>query len=215
MDAKDIIISDDMSFLILNCEIKKLYQPDIFGISPIWENDQFFEYNSIFEIKEYQLYLKSFTITADRGYPAINGIKPELLFSEKGIETVQYSDVMVPIKFTGAAVIGNTMIKNYGFDEIPCYSYKVVRELIFQDGKVVTTIDHSKAMLRIRKNLDLGLRTLNKTRDIKCIKYYIKSSFVGDYEHPEKINKSKKNKKIQFNSYLQKIKSYYSRIKAL
>ncbi len=215
MDARDTIIAEETSFLILKCEWKDIYQPDIFGISPIWSNDQEYEYISIFEIREYQLYLKSFIITADSSFPVINGIEPQPCYTEKGIETVQYNDIMVPIKFNGAIVIGNTLIKNYGFDEdIPWYSYKVVRELIFQDGKVVTTIDHSKAMLRIRKNLDLGLRSLNKARDIKCIKKYIKSSFVGDYDHPDKINKPKGKKKLQSNSYLQKIKNYYTLLKS-
>ncbi len=216
MDAKDTIISDDMPFFILKCEVKDIFQPEIFGISPIWSNDQHFEYSSTFYIKEYQLFLKNLTIAADRGYPVINGIEPVPLFSEIGIETVQYNNIMVPIKFTGAIVIGNALIKNYGFDEeIPCYGYKTVRELIFHDGKVVTTVDHSKAMQRIRKNLDLGLRNLNKTRDINCINYFLKSSFVGNYEHPDKMSKPSQKKKLQFNPYLQKIKSYYSRLKAL
>ncbi len=214
MNVKDTIISDAMSFLILKCEMKEIYQTDILKISPIWADDQYFEYSSIFEIKEYQLYLKSLTVAAAREYPMVNGVCPKPIYSEKGIDTMQYNNIMVPIKFTGAVIIGNIRIKNHGLEEeIPCYSYKVVRELIFQDGKLVTTIDHSKAMQRIRKNLDLGLRSLNKTRDIKCIRHFLKSSFVGDYEHPDKMSSISQKKKIRFHSYLQKIKSYYSRIK--
>ncbi len=214
MDARDTIFTEDTSFQILKCEWKDIVKPDIFGISPTWTNDKNFDYISIYEIKEYQLYLKSFTVTSDRGFPTINGVEPESCLAEKGIQTVQYKNIMVPVKFTGAIIIGNTLIKNYGLnDDIPCYSYKLVRELIFQDGKLVTTIDHSKDMLRIRKNLDLGLRSLNKARDVKCITHYIKSSFVGDYAHPDKIKKMKR-KKINFNFYIQKIKNRYSRIKS-
>ncbi len=214
MDARDTIIADETSYLILKCEMKTIYQPDILGISPLWSDDQDFECSGIFEIKEYQLYLNSFNVTAARSFPVVNGVEPELMFSEKGIETVQYNKVMIPIKFTGAVIIGNTLVKNYGTEEeIPCYSYKEVREYIFQDGKLVTTIDHSKAMLRIRKNLDLGLRDLSKARDIKCIRHYLKTSFVGDYEHPENSGKAKRKKKLSFNSYLQKIKNYYSFIR--
>ncbi|GEM_PF-693378 len=215
MDAKDSIVSDATSFFILKCETKEIYHPDIYGISPVWADDRDFNYSSVFEIKEYQLYLKNLTVAAAREYPFINGVRPEPFYSEKGVETVQYDNIMAPIKFTGAVIIGSTLIKNYGFDgEIPCYSYKVVREFIFQDGKLVTTIDHSKAMLRIRKNLDSGLRNLNKARDLKCINHFLKFSFVGDYGQPEKTVLADKKKK-RFSAYLQKMKSYYSRRKEL
>lgn len=216
MAAKDTIISDGTLFFILKCELKEIYKPDIFGISPIWSDDQTFEYNSTFEIKDYQLYLKDLIITSDRGYKVINGIEPEYIFSEKGIETARYTNVSFPIKFTGAVIIVNTVVKNYGTgEEIPCFGYKTVREFIFQDGKLVTTIDHSKAMLRIRKNLDLGLRNLDKTRDVECIKHFIKTSFVGDYEHPDRMSKTSLKKKLQFMTYIQKMKGYYSRIKEI
>lgn len=214
MVAKDTIISENIPFLILKCEKKEMFDPNHLGISPIWSDDMNFRYSSIYEIKEYQLYLKNLILTSDRVYPIIGGVEPKLLSSENGVETVEYDEIMVPVKFTGAVIIGGTFLKSYGAeDEIPCYSYKTVRELIFQEGKVVTTIDHSKAMLRIRKNLDLGLRDLNKKRDVNCIRYFLKTSFVGDYENPDKQSKLSPKKKLELSPYLQKIKSYYSRIK--
>ena len=63
MDTKDTIISDQSIYLILKCEMKSIFEPDIFGISPIWSDDPYFRYNSVFEIKEYQLYLKNLIIT--------------------------------------------------------------------------------------------------------------------------------------------------------
>ena len=214
MDAKDTIISENMPFLILKCEKKEIFDPDHLGISPIWSDDVNFGYSSIFAIKEYQLYLKNLILTSDRVYPIVGGVEPKLLASENGVETVEYDEIMVPVKFTGAVIIGGTFLKNYGpEEEAPCYSYKTVRELIFQEGKLVTSIDHSKAMLRIRKNLDLGLRDLNKKRDVNCIRHFLKSSFVGDYENKDKLSKPRQKKKLELSPYLQKIKSYYSRIK--
>lgn len=214
MDAKDTIISENMPFLILKCEKKEIFDPNHLGISPIWSDDINFGYSCIYEIKEYQLYLKNLILTSDRVYPIIGGVEPKLLSSENGVETVEYDEIMVPVKFTGAVIIGGTFLKSYGAeDEMPCYSYKTVRELIFQEGKVVTSIDHSKAMLRIRKNLDLGLRDLNKKRDVNCIRHFLKSSFVGDYENPDNQSKTSLKKKLELSPYLQKIKSYYSRIK--
>lgn len=209
MNAKDTIISDNLVFHILNCESKEIFNPDILGITPIWTDDTVFRCSSILEIKEYQLYLKNLIVKADIVYPMINGIGPHILYSENEVETVEYRGLMIPIPFSGAVIIGSSFIRNYGFrEEISCYSYMIVRELIFQEGKLVTTIDHSKAMLRIRKNLDLGLRKLDKPRDLKCIKHFIKTSFIGDYEHSGKRGK-KRLRKLRFAPYLQKLKNYY------
>lgn len=197
MDIKDKIIMDETPFQILYCECNNIFQPEYFGISSTWSDDTAFGYYSLYEMKEFQLYLKSFTISSNRGYPTINGVNPEPYNTENGIETVQYNDIMEPMNYTGAIIVGNILINNQGTsNEIPCYCYKLIRELIFHEGKLVTTIDHSKAMLRIRKNLDLGLRSLDKKQDVKCIQRFIKASFVGDYKHMDKNNK-KKLKKIK------------------
>lgn len=215
MAVKDTIISENLPYLILKCERKEIFDPNQLGISPpIWSDDMNFGYSSIFEIKEYQLYLKNLKLSSDRVYPIAGGVEPKLLASENGVETVEYDEIMVPVKFTGAVIIGSTFLKSYGAeDEIACYSYKIVRELIFQEGKVVTSIDHSKAMLRIRRNLDLELRDLDKKRDVNCIRHFIKSSFVGDYEDPDKQRKPNLKKKLELSPYLQKLKNYYYRIK--
>lgn len=197
MDALNTIISDNISFLILKCEKKVIFDPYQLGISPIWSDDTNFKYSCIFEIKDYQLCLKKLVLTSDRVYSDIYGVKPNIISVENGVETVEYHGLMLPVRFTGAILIGDTLLKNYGKDEneIPCYSYKTVRELIFQEGRLVTTIDHTKAMLRVRKNLDLGLRDINKKRDEKCINRFLKTSFVGDYDT---FNKGFLRKKLKF-----------------
>lgn len=198
MDAKNTVVADNMSFLILKCEKKEIFDPHQIGISPIWSDNRNFHYSCVFEIKDYQLYLKNLILTSDRIYPNVGGAKPVFLSDENGVDTVEYRNVMIPVVYTGAILIGKNLVKTYGNErEMPCYSFKTVRELIFQEGRLVTTIDHSKAMLRIRKNLDLGLRDLNKKRDLKCIKHFLKSSFVGNYKTPIK-NREKKKSIIKF-----------------
>lgn len=206
MDRTDNIIMAETTFEILKCEYNTIFQPEDFGITPTWSNDTKFYYYSTYELKEFQLYLKDFTISSDRGYPAINGVKPEPYYTDTETEPVLYNNIMEPIKYTGAIIVGNQLVKNYGTnDEIPCYCYKLIRELIFQEGKLITTIDHSKAMLRIRKNLDLGLRSLDKKQDVKCIQGFIKASFVGDYNHPNKNDKKKQKRVLLKNAYIKKI----------
>lgn len=200
----DDLLLEELQYHILKCEDKDIINPEVFGISPTWKNDKNFEYSNVLIIKEYQLYLKSLMVSSDRGYPEINGIQPVAYFKENNMEAVIYEDIMHPVSFTGAVVAAAEPLNTYEIPgELPCFSYKQVLELIFQDGKLVTTVDHSKAMLRIRKNLDLGLRKLEKERDVRCIRHFIETSFVGDYKHP---GKKRKKKLKNLNEYIGRLK---------
>ncbi|MDF2588782.1 MAG: hypothetical protein K0S41_2623 [Anaerocolumna sp.] len=205
MNNNDIIFLEEVAYQIILCEKDNLIEPDSFGITPIWTNDKNFEYSGSYIIDDLQLVLQDFTITADRSYPTINDIKPKTFLTESGLETANYENIMEPIAFTGGIIVVNTLVKNYGYlNETPSFCYKFVRELLFHDGKLTTTIDHSKAMLRIRKNLELGLRNLDKKRDIRCINRFVKSSFVGDYKY---VHDKKKLHKVELN-----LKKYLSKI---
>jgi hypothetical protein len=61
------------------------------------------------------------------------------------------------------------------------YSYETVLELIFKDGCLMTSVDHSKAVLRIRRNLEQGLRSLNRSRDRHCIYAFMHRTVICDY----------------------------------
>jgi hypothetical protein len=205
----DIFILNDINYEILLCESKYIFHPEYFEITPVWNDDPDFEYRGTFVFKEYQLYLKSFIVSSGKSYPVINGVRPEPYYSEKVSESVQYNDIMELMKFTGAVIIGNLIVNDYGIhDKTPCFCYKNVKELIFHEGKLVTTIDHSRDMQRIRKNIDLGLRRLDKKQDINCINHFLKTSFVGEYSHPDKLKKEKSFKAFK-NTYLEKIKKQY------
>lgn len=190
----DIFIFNDIDYEILLCESDAIFIPEYFGILPIWSDDADFQYQSTFILKDYQLYLKSFITNFDLECPKINGIKPEPYLSFNDREAVQFNDLMEPLKFTGAIVLANQLIKDYGYvDATPCFSYKNVSELIFHEGKLVTAINHSRDMKRIRKNIEMGLRRLDKKQDVKCIQHFLKNSLVGDYNC---INKAKLKKPI-------------------
>jgi hypothetical protein len=204
LNINDTIIFEDKFYQLLG-EEQIIYTPDLFKISATWEKDKDFQYISTYEIKEHQLYLKNMTISSDRGFPVINEIRPQSVYNEKDIDTVLYENLMETLKYTGGILIGCDYIKNYNTRyDLPYFLYGKLYELVFEDGKLITTIDHSKAMLRIRKNLDLGLRNLDKERDRKCIKHFLKTSFIGDYMHPGRKGKKKLKNIIQ---YVSKIKS--------
>ena len=99
-------------------------------------------------------------------------------------------------RYSGAILIGRDPIKEYPLQEnsLPCYSYRTVYELVFNHGLLVTTADQSKAMLRIRRNLELGYRSLMIKRDSRCIRKYINSCFIGDYRP---LSERKKRKMIR------------------
>ncbi|MBH1942374.1 hypothetical protein I5677_15840 [Mobilitalea sibirica] len=87
-----------------------------------------------------------------------------------------------PVYYTGAILIGSDLINDYDVkEETACFSYKNVYELILKQGFLEITADHSKSMLRIRKNLELGLRDLSKKRDLRCIEHFLEDIFLGEY----------------------------------
>jgi hypothetical protein len=192
---RDIIIINKERYEILASEHSYVFHPEYFGISPTWTNDSNFRYKCLFELEDHQLYLKSFQVTCDRGYPIINSVKPEVCNLEHGFETVQYININEPMEYSGAIMFANSLVKDYRLPyhmdlyNPPCFSYKFVGELIFDEGKLITSVNHNKAMRRIRKNIDLGLRSLDKKQDINCIKKFIKVSFIGDYQYQKKKQK--------------------------
>ncbi len=107
-----------------------------------------------------------------------------------------------PVLYSGVILIGREIISEYPLSGhcLPCYSYRYVYELVFNKGVLVTTADQSKAMLRIRRNLELGLRSLAVKRDIRCIRRYLNDCFIGDYR-PLNLKKQLK--------YLEELKKRY------
>lgn len=207
---RDIIIINKERYDILASEHFYIFHPEYFGISPTWANDPNFQYKCFFELKDNQLYLKSFQVTSDRGYPIINQVKPEICNYNHGLESVQYINLYEPLKYSGAIMFANTFVKDYRMPNHidmfnpPCFSYKFVGEMIFDEGKLITSVNHNKAMRRIRKNIDLGLRSLDKRQDIKCIKKFVKFTFIGDYRYQDKKQKRNWKEKSKNNNIINK-----------
>ncbi|MDF2951067.1 MAG: hypothetical protein K0S18_650 [Anaerocolumna sp.] len=209
---KDSIYLNNNMYDILLYENNYIFHPDYFGVTSTWLNDPNFRYQSSFELKDYQLLLKNFIVSSDKEYPEINGIMPVPNYSEENNNTVIYNNLMEPMKYTGGIIIGNSIINEYGFQKsIPCFSYKNVSELIFRDGRLITTVDHSRDMLRIRKNIDLGFRSLYKKQDVKCIERFVKASFIGEYCYTDKFKMVKTIKSLK-NTYIEKLKKQHNRI---
>lgn len=181
-------------FEVLECEHQYILHPQVFGILPVWKESSHFDFSMNFKLDEYKLTMNQMWVEADCAMPVINGIAPQYKTKNEQ-EGVIYDSLNIPIQYTGAILMAHTKVNVYGIvpeeqETLPCFCYKVVYEYIFENGILITTIDHSRAMVRIRKNLDLGYRDWNKKRDRRCIQQFIKTSLVGDYKLP----RSKKKK---------------------
>ena len=92
------------------------------------------------------------------------------------------SGLSVLLPCTGGIIIAKDFVESFGNEDIfPGYCYRKVIELIFKEGILITSIDHSKAMLKIRKNIVKGLRDIHNKRDNRCIRKFMKESLVGNY----------------------------------
>jgi hypothetical protein len=162
-----------------NLITKKEINHDILGVEEAHLN-----YHCSFEVKDYRLYLRECEIVCAHGYRAVlQEINQETGESEDN-KVQGNTNLMLPNTYSGSIVIGRGIITSeYQIlgKEIPCYCYEEVIELIFSQGILVTTINHSRAMKRVRMNLDCGYRTLNKKKDVRCIEKFLRDSFVGEY----------------------------------
>lgn len=169
-----------------------MFHPQVFGIHPIWKESSPFDFRMEIVLDNYKISLHRMWVKADCAMPVINGISPQY-FAEGLKEGVIYDKLDIPILYTGAILLAHTKLNDYGIrpeaeEGLPCFCYKSVYEYIFENGILITTIDHSRSMLRIRKNIDFGYRDWNKKRDQRCIERFMKTSFVGDYK---KVSKKK------------------------
>ncbi len=192
-------------FEVLNCENQFIFHPVVLGISPVWKMNSPYDFDLRMELDNYKISLRQMWVHSDCVMPIVNEVVPKYGALEKK-EGVLYNNLDIPIQYTGAILMAHTLVNDYGVHIIegqkyPCYCYKVVYEYVFENGILITTIDHSRAMLRIRKNIDLGYRNLNKKRDMRCIQQFVKSSFIGNY----KVTKSKK----KLEDYLANMRELY------
>lgn len=166
MNLEQQLVFLNKNYQILYSEQEFIIHPAAFGLLPMTKAALHYSYKSEFHIENYQLYLDKLTLHPGE-------------VAEK-----QYEFKDCASSYNGAILIGTNLVKEYPIKGLKttCFSYQNVLELVFEDGILITSIDQSKAMLRIRKNLELNLRNLNRGRDLRCIKRFMNSAFIGDYK---------------------------------
>lgn len=185
INMKSELIFHDQEYDVIMIEsesiiTEKEINQDILGIEHANLN-----YHCCFEVKDYRLYLRTCEIICAYGYRAV--LQESIRSENDSNSMAEYSssELMIPNVYSGSIVIGRGLIANdylLQVNDIPCYGYEEVIELIFSQGILVTTINHSRSMKRVRMNLDCGYRTLDKKKDVRCIQKFLRDSFVGDYK---------------------------------
>ncbi|MDD3174586.1 MAG: hypothetical protein PHF63_13160 [Herbinix sp.] len=164
------------NYIILNTEQEFIIHPAALGLLPLTNASLQSSFSCDFHMENYRLILDNITLL-NEDLSKLSGIS-----MEGGNKKIAFNGCKV--SYSGTVLIASDQVKEYYMNgqSLACFSYQKVLELVFEDGILITTIDQSKAMQRIRKNIELGLRSLNKSRDLRCIKRFINSSFVGDYK---------------------------------
>ncbi|MDF2906665.1 MAG: hypothetical protein K0R34_1986 [Herbinix sp.] len=186
----------NIEFNILAVEQEYIVHPIALGYIPYSSASLQCSFSSRFTIKDYRLLLCEIEV----------GSNEAMNFGGARIEDnlQKHSLGEFPVSYNGVILIGANPVKEYYMkgDSPSYFSYQTVIELVFENGVLTTTIDQSKAMLRIRKNLELGLRSLNKKRDKNCISRFMNAIFVGEY----------KSFRFQYNrmNYIKEMKKDYS-----
>jgi len=175
MNFDQTIIYQNIKYNVLYAEQEFIIHPGALGLLPISKPSLQHPFTGNFLVKDdYRLVLLTI-VMSDFNASYIVTENPE-----DNIKAYQFPNIT--ILYNGSVLIGTNLIKEYIIKGKPaCFSYKNVYELVFEDGILITTIDQSKAMSRVRQNLELGLRSLLKLRDVLCIRHFINIRLVGDY----------------------------------
>lgn len=182
MNLKQKLIYKDKEYDILSAEQEYIVHPIALNLLPLEKEVIRQPFQCNYHIENYKLYIDDITLATD--------------------EKLKHSFQNQKVSYNGAILIAEKLLKEYIFEgRIAGFSYQNVYELVFEDGILIATIDQRKAMLRIRKNIELGLRGLSEKKDLRCIRRFMNSSFVGDYR-PYKTTK-------RLMKYLKEMKADY------
>lgn len=180
--TEEILFKGDR-YCVIHREVDNLIMDVIDEHKSIWKS-YIGTVHALYSIDEYQLMLDDVIFASRLMKENEQFLNHEPIVNEETGEK-QFYDLHYPIHYSGGIVIAKDPIKGYCDDVIldhPCYYYRTVYELIFKDGSLTTSIDHSKSMHRIRKNIDTGLRTESSGKDLRCIRKFVKECFCRSYE---------------------------------
>lgn len=137
--------------------------------------DGWSEYFCEYDITDNGIYLSKLRIyCGDNPYPVFEGVLP--------VKEKDYYDpfrlyiLHHPVKYCGSIILGSGFLRQY---HIPYsrpfpWAYENVFELVFEEGKVIRMIDHSKLVEEIRKQINEDPNFWDKNHDDTA--WFIKES---------------------------------------
>lgn len=143
----------------------------------LYQGEEFLLFLSEYELLSGQKREKEFEEQEEEQEPFFLKVVDYKLFLEKKNGSLITEEA---VNYSGGVLILRGLLEEYAEYE-DLFSYETVLELIFRDGCLITTVDHSKAGLRIRRNLERGLRSMNSARDRLCIRRFILQTVICDY----------------------------------
>jgi hypothetical protein len=151
--ASEIVRLEGQDFSLAGVDGRGLFDPRDHGIvthavsSACWRG-----FVNTYEVSEDRLWLVHLTIGFHgREAPVVFGVKPE---HEKGdLPHYGYAGLKRPVDFTGGFLLGRDFVRemyvHMGFH--PGYAYRIVKEILFDEGRVLEQIDRSDEMAEIRE----------------------------------------------------------------
>ncbi len=147
-----------------------------------------------YKISEEGIFLdKLFIHCVDEEYPTLNGVSFEVNEAGEPVECMGhrvYNDLNMKVEYHGKILVGDEFIHDYyvhmGYQR--AHAYKVLKEFVFQDGKLIEVIDHSAMAEKLRmqedkkKNKKPSIKEKLFGPDIKKTHGFVEESFSLDYK---------------------------------
>lgn len=163
------------------------FDPTEYGITPeaactaCWNG-----FWCVYNITENGIFLEDLYINSkDDHYPEIKGIKP--LFEDENGEPFcymghhLYKGLNIKVPYSGKILVGDEFIHDYyihmGYQR--AWGYKVLMELVFENGDLIETNDQSQIAAEMREKISKDAEFENKLHS--NIFTFVNDSFALDY----------------------------------
>ena len=170
---------DNYSIVAISNPIQ--FNPLDYGIKPVaccsacWNG-----YWCDYHISTKGIMLQNLYINSENDYyPEINNAIPEKE-DKKSFQYMGhhlYRNINIFMEYTGKILIGKGFINKYyihmGYQR--AWAYEVLEELVFDNGKLVKTVDHSEMAKKLRKELENRPEEIKKISD--NIPLFVEESF--------------------------------------
>ena len=163
------------------------FDPVQYGITPAAANTACWAgYWCEYDISDSGIVLSNLYVNArDANYPPINGVSAQAEPSEESFAYMGhhlYEGIDIPMDYTGRIVAGAGFLREYyihmGYQR--AWAYETLIEFVFENGRLIETVDHSFDAAKIREGILDNPDGLNGRKQ-EDIEKFVADSFSLDY----------------------------------